>query len=362
MSTAHAGSKARGGGAALNPSELLGALKRNLTQLSTFNEIAKALTSTLEVKAVLQLIGEKGSQLLGADRWSLLLADDAGVLTFEIVVGPGAERLKSLAVVKGEGIAGTVYATGMARLVTDVRTDPDFAPRFDEATALTTKSVVAVPLAVRGRVLGVLELVNGPGAPDFTQDDLVAAAAIADFAAIALDNARNFQRIEELTLTDEHTGLGNARALRNALEREVERCRRFARPLSVLFFDLDHFKEVNDTHGHLVGSELLRQVGVALKETARAVDPAFRYGGDEFALLLLETNMEGAQRAGHRLLERFRRQRFTLAPGHERVLSISVGCASFPDHAQSAESLIAAADKAMYRVKRSGRNGVALPE
>ncbi|MBX7097852.1 MAG: sensor domain-containing diguanylate cyclase [Myxococcaceae bacterium] len=344
----------------MNPADLLGALQRNLKQLAAFNDIAKALTSTLELKEVLKVIGATGSQMLGAERWSLLLADEGGMLNFEIAVGPGAERLKALAVVAGEGIAGTVYATGKARLVADVKNDPDFAPRFDQVTALATKSIVAVPLAVRGRTLGVLELVNGPGSPDFTQDDLHAATAIADFAAIAIDNAQNFQRVQELTLIDEHTGLGNVRALKLQLEREVARCRRFARPLSVCFIDLDKFKQVNDTHGHLAGSNILRQVGGLLRETARAVDPAFRYGGDEFALLLLETNMEGAQRAGLRVLDELSRRAFEISPGVTVSLSASIGCASFPEHGQTAEGLIEAADRAMYRVKRSGRNGVAV--
>ena len=215
----------------MNPVDLLGAMKRTVEQLAAFNDIAKALTSTLEVEQVLTLIGQKVSGLLGAERWSLLLEGDDGMLHFEICVGPGSDRLKSLTVLAGEGIAGTVFTSGQPRLVADVHTDPDFAPRFDEETRLTTRSALAVPLISRDRVLGVLELVNGQGAPLFTDDDLRAASAIADFAAIAIANARNFRRVQELTEVDEHTGLYNARRLTSQLDIELKRCSRFGRPI-----------------------------------------------------------------------------------------------------------------------------------
>ncbi|MBS1149066.1 MAG: hypothetical protein H6Q89_764, partial [Myxococcaceae bacterium] len=266
----------------MNPADLLTAMKRTVEQLAAFNEIAKALTSTLEVDQVLGLIGEKVSGLLGAERWSLLLEGDDGMLHFEICVGPGSDRLKELTVLSGEGIAGTVFSAGKPRLVANVREDPDFAPRFDEETRLHTRSALAVPLISRGRVLGVLELVNGEGARLFTEDDLRAASAIADFAAIAIENARNFKRVEELTQVDEHTGLFNARKLSLELNAEVKRCQRFGRPISLLFIDVDHFKKVNDTRGHLAGSKALKLVGELLVDSARGVDTAYRYGGDEF--------------------------------------------------------------------------------
>ena len=198
------------------------------------------------------------------------------MLHFEICVGPGSDRLKQLTVLAGEGIAGTVFTAGKPRLVADVHQDPDFAPRFDEETRLHTRSALAVPLLSRGRVLGVLELVNGEGATLFTEDDLRAASAIADFAAIAIENARNFKRVQELTQVDEHTGLFNARKLTSEMEVEVKRCQRFGRPMSLLFIDIDHFKNVNDTRGHLAGSKALKLVGEVLTDSARGVDSAYR--------------------------------------------------------------------------------------
>ncbi len=344
----------------MNPADLLGAMKRTVEQLAAFNEIAKALTSTLEVDQVLNLIGQKVSGLLGAERWSLLLEGDDGMLHFEICVGPGSDRLRTLTVLAGEGIAGTVFTSGKPRLVADVHQDPDFAPRFDEETRLHTRSALAVPLMSRERVLGVLELVNGDGAPLFTEDDLRAASAIADFAAIAIVNARNFKQVQELTQVDEHTNLFNARKLSSQLEAELKRCQRFGRPISLLFLDIDHFKNVNDTRGHLAGSKALKLVGELLSESTRGVDSAYRYGGDEFALLLLETSPTGALIAAQRILDAFRGRTFDVGGGEPIKLTVSLGAASFPDHAMSALGLLEAADRAMYKAKAAGRDSVML--
>ncbi|HEX8818743.1 MAG TPA: GAF domain-containing protein, partial [Archangium sp.] len=146
----------------MNPADLLAAMTRTVEQLAAYNDIAKALTSTLDVREVLNLMMEKVRSLLRPRNWSLLLQDDrTGKLYFEIAVGEGAEVLKGLQLAPGEGIAGTAFATGTARLVEDVSHDPAFASRFDDASTFRTRSIVAVPLIARGQVLGVIELVNG---------------------------------------------------------------------------------------------------------------------------------------------------------------------------------------------------------
>jgi diguanylate cyclase (GGDEF)-like protein len=347
----------------MNPADLLSAMKRTVEQLAAFNEIAKALTSTLELREVLNLVMQKVSDLLQPRNWSLILQDErTGKLYFEVAVGEGAEALKSLQLQPGEGIAGAVFSTGLARLVDDVGGDPTFSPRFDQASAFRTRSILAVPLVARGRVLGIIELVNAPGDPPFTQDDLTTLTAIADYAAIAIDNARNFRRVQELTITDEHTGCFNSRHLRAQLDHEVKRSQRFHHPLSLVFLDLDHFKSVNDTHGHLVGSALLKEVGELLMASSRQLDLVFRYGGDEFALMLVETAPDGAMITARRLRDAFRSKRFMQAQGLELRLTASLGVATFPDHAHSATDLIRAADFAMYASKARGRDEVTLAE
>ncbi|MBK7859511.1 MAG: sensor domain-containing diguanylate cyclase [Archangiaceae bacterium] len=341
----------------MNPSELLGAMKRTVEQLAAFNQIAKALTSTLEVGEVLELVMEKVSELLQPESWSLLLEGPDGELYFEICVGPAAERLKSMKIPPGEGIAWSVFRAGKGRLVGDVRDDPDFSPRFDEQSDFQTQALIAVPLMLRGRALGVIELVNKKGAAPFDRDDLRAVTAIADYAAIAIENARNFRKVQELTLSDEHTGLYNSRFLISTLERETERAQRFARPVSVLFLDIDEFKQVNDTRGHLVGSAVLKALGKVLLDAVRSVDSVCRYGGDEFAVLLLETHLERARVVAERIRHAVAGHEFVIEGQPVRV-TVSVGYAAFPEHGKTARELLRAADTAMYAAKAAGRNAV----
>jgi diguanylate cyclase (GGDEF)-like protein len=344
----------------MNTSDLLMAMRRTVEQIAAFNELAKALTSTLEVREVLELVMQKVSELLEPANWSLILQDDAtGDLYFEVAVGEGASKLKEVRFRPGEGIAGTVFSTGEPWRVDDVRSEPHFARRFDEISDFRTRSILAVPLKVRGRALGVIELVNGADSAAFTAEDQQSVCAVADFAAIAIDNARNFQRVQELTLTDDHTGLYNARHLKNVLEQEVVRASRFNHPLSLIFLDLDFFKRVNDTHGHLVGSAVLREVGDLLQSAIRQVDSAFRYGGDEFAVLLVETDLAGALAVAERIREAFKHRRFLEDQGLGLTLSASHGVASYPRCAHDGTSLLQAADEAMYRVKAQGRDNVA---
>ena len=343
----------------MNAADLLTGMKRTVEQLAAFNEIAKALTSTLEVREVLSLVMQKVSELMRPNNWSLVLQDENGQLYFEICVGEGSEKLKDMRIKPGEGVVGSVFQSGKPRRVEDVGLDPAFARRFDDASAFQTKSLLAVPLCSKGRTLGVIELVNGANARAFTEDDLSIVGGIADYAAIAIENARNFRRVQELTITDEHTGLYNARHLRALLDTEVARAGRFHHPLSLIFLDLDGFKQVNDTHGHLVGSALLREVGALLTGAIRAVDAAFRYGGDEFAILLIETDAAAARIIGERVRDRFRETSFTGGQALEIRLTASVGIATFPDDAKTSVELLGAADRTMYRVKAMGRNAVA---
>jgi diguanylate cyclase (GGDEF)-like protein len=346
----------------MNAADLMAGMKQTVEQLAAFHEIAKALTSTLEIREVLTLVMQQVSQLMRPSNWSLLLVGDDGKLHFEICVGEGAEKLKGMRISPGEGIAGTVFQTGIGRLVDDVGADPGFARRFDDASGFPTKSLLAVPLKCRGKVLGVIELVNGVNQPPFTEEDLRTVSGVADYSAIAIENARNFQRVQELTITDEHTGLYNARHLRALLDMEVARALRFRHPLSLIFIDLDHFKKVNDTHGHLVGSALLKEVGQLLASLVRQVDSAFRYGGDEFAIVLLESDADAAKVVCERILERFRSRQFLAERGMAIKLGCSLGVASLPVHAKTALELIHAADQAMYRAKSLGRNGLFVSE
>jgi len=177
-------------------------------------------------------------------------------------------------------------------------------------------------------------------------------------AAVALDNALLLKRAEALSLTDDLTHLYNSRFLNQVLRRETKRASRSGRPLSLLFIDLDGFKSVNDTHGHLYGSRALVEAAAVIRGSARETDVVARFGGDEFALVLPDTGGEGAFAVGERIRDRIAEFRFLTGDGLDIHLTASVGVATLPDVAASAEELVQAADKAMYQVKETGKNGI----
>ncbi|HWU38819.1 MAG TPA: diguanylate cyclase [Candidatus Acidoferrum sp.] len=168
--------------------------------------------------------------------------------------------------------------------------------------------------------------------------------------------------LQQKTIQDDLTTAFNRRYLDAYLDEELERDRRYGRAFSILFFDLDHLKEVNDRHGHLAGSRVLREVAQLIQSKLRKSDRIFRYGGDEFVVTLPETGAEGALRVAHRLRRAVRSHHFLAAEGLVVGLTASFGVATFPHDGSSQEELIRSADQAMYRVKTHTRDGVAARE
>jgi diguanylate cyclase (GGDEF)-like protein len=334
-------------------------LVRREEELRVLMEIGKALTSSLDQQEILSVIMEKVSELLKPRVWSLLLIDEATEeLVFEIAVSPAAERLKGVRLKRGEGIAGWVALHGEPLLIPDVHRDERFAAKIDDSTHFTTRSIVCVPIKSRCRPLGVIQIINSLDQGSFTEGDLRILATIADYAAIAIENSHYFTKIRELVITDELTGLYNSRHFHEIVEYEIERSRRYATELSLAFIDLDHFKKVNDTHGHLVGSRLLAEFGALVAEQIRKVDMAVRYGGDEFVIILPNTAKKGAFTMVSNLRNRLKEHRFLADSGLHIAITASFGIATFPVDAQSKLDLIRVADRAMYEVKESTRDGI----
>jgi diguanylate cyclase (GGDEF)-like protein len=182
--------------------------------------------------------------------------------------------------------------------------------------------------------------------------------AVLEPPAIALDNALALQKAEALSVTDDLTRLYNSRYLNLVLRREAKRAMRSGRALSLLFIDLDGFKAVNDNHGHLNGGKALVEAGAIIRASARETDVAVRFGGDEFSVVLPDTAHEGAVSVAERIRDRIRVHRFLGSEGLVVKLTASIGVATLPDVAESAEELLRAADVAMYRVKDAGKNGI----
>ena len=337
-------------------------LTRHSQELTIFHDVAKALTSSLDLDSILQTIMDKMAEYFRPDTWSLLMVDETHEeLYFAIAVGDKAEALKNVRLKVGEGIAGWVAKNGEARVVPDVRTDPFFASRVDEATKWETRSVICVPLRSKLRVLGVIQLVNVDMAL-FGDPELFFLQALCDYAAIAIENARWVEKIQELTITDDCTGLYNARHLYKTLETEVYRSARFGYEFSILFIDLDHFKTVNDTHGHLVGSKLLAEIGYLVKAQLRLIDFAFRYGGDEFVVLLPQTGKDQALVVAKRLRDALRASSFCRDEGLNLNVRASIGLATYPHDARDAHDIIRQADEMMYLVKNTTRDNIGIAQ
>jgi len=336
--------------------------ERKIQEVGIFHDVAKALTSSLDLDSILQTIMEKMAEFFRPDTWSLLMVDqEKNELYFAIAVGTAAEALKNVRLKVGEGIAGWVAKHGERLIVPDVYSDPRFSKRIDEMTKCETRSIICIPLRSKLRVLGVIQLVN-VDMRNFGDQESFFLQSLCDYAAIAIENARAFEKIQELTITDDCTGLYNARHLHRTLETEVYRSSRFNYEFTVLFIDLDHFKQVNDTHGHLIGSKLLAEIGYLIKAQLRLIDYAFRYGGDEFVVLLPQTGKDAALFVARRLRDMLRTNTFCQEEGLNLNVRASIGVATYPHDAKTPQDIIRQADEMMYLVKNTSRDNIGVAQ
>jgi diguanylate cyclase (GGDEF)-like protein len=329
---------------------------RQMDHLRVFHEVARALTTSLELEEILGTIMQKMAQFFGPERWSLLMVDDtADELYYAIAVGENAESLKGLRVKMGDGVAGWVAQTGNPLVVPDVSLDPHwlaFSKRFPD---LNIQSIACVPVRSGNKTLGVIQLLN-------SKLDLLSEYSISflrilcDYAAIAIQNSRSMTLIQELTITDDCTGLFNARHLYTMLDEQVTLDAEF----TLLFVDLDHFKTINDTHGHLVGSRLLAEVGGLMKRSLGPNCASFRYGGDEFVALMPGTGKTFGVEAALKLRDDLRGARFLEGAGLSLKISGSFGMATFPEDGHTVPTILRAADTMMYEAKNATRDNVAV--
>lgn len=330
-------------------------------ELDFFEEVSKTLTSSLELSAVLRTIMKKTKNLIRAEACSILLVDEeTGDLVFEKTTTKKekGKRIRKERLKLGEGIAGWVAQEQVPVIVPDVSKDPRFNPRIGMESDFRAKSIMCVPINNKGNILGVLEIVNKTNHEPFTKDDLALILRIVDHAAIAIERAALYQKMAELSITDDLTKLFNTRYLNRTLEIELTRAARHHTSLSLIFMDIDHFKNINDNYGHLVGSKLLVEMGQLLLKSLRTVDIVARYGGDEFVMVLPQTSPKNALQIAERMRRSIEHNVFLKKDGYSFKMTASFGVASYPESARSKEDLMKLADEAMYRVKNQTRNGV----
>jgi diguanylate cyclase (GGDEF)-like protein len=333
-----------------------------LDDLLVFHRLARSLTSSLDLRTILRTILDHMERQIQADLWMLLMLDDERrELHYAIAAGGEETALRDLRVKVGEGVAGWVAQHGETLIVPETVSDPRLnatdATHLRKGDARRVRSVIALPLKGRTGTLGVIEILN-PRAGQMDDYTIAFLHILADHAAIAIENANDHAHIQQLTITDDTTGLYNVRHLYDALGNELDTCLRLALPVSLAFLDLDRFKLVNDEHGHLIGSELLARTGERLRELSRARDLCFRYGGDEFAILMPETGPEAALAQMSALNKALMGTTFRMSNGIELSVCASVGVATAPADGTSMHAIIAAADARMYQVKANGRGAV----
>jgi len=321
----------------------------------TLREAGLTLSTKLEFKQVSPLILDLMSRVIPFDVGAFLTTEGTE-LKLAAIKGPeetqaltgrmypvGGNRLCNLAI------------QGMRPLISLISGPEDILLPLPES--LGVHSFLGVPVVFRDHVTGLIALYNS-GRRRFAEGDSRVAELFANQVAIALDNSRRVEQMERQAVTDQLTNLYNRRAFADMAEKEVGRARRYQRPLALILFDIDHFKQVNDTHGHLVGDRVLRILTDKVTKTTRSTDFVCRYGGEEFIVLMPEAGRDEALAMAERLREMVSGITVVAAEG-TLSLTISLGVAALrPTDDETLEGLISRADKAMYEAKAAGRNTV----
>lgn len=332
-------------------------------ELTVLYESAETVATVMNLEEVSRLILEQAAEILDVAHASLMLLNDEGD-TLEVVAAKGQrdDTIGKVTVPIGEEISGRVAQTGKPILIEDLQKHPEFGrqARADEEWT----SLISVPLKVRDRILGVLNVNNKLNGEPFTSGDLKMLMALAQLAAISIQNARTYQN----AITDRLTSLYNYGYFREQLDRQIEDCRQHSDTLCLLMFDIDHFKNFNDVNGHELGNVALVGVASLCMDNSRQAgdrmpDLVARYGGEEFMVLLRGVTLQRASEVAERIRQAVETRHF---PGGENQpagkVTISIGVAAFPHHSDNGDELINSADEALYEAKRGGRNRVCVAQ
>ncbi|RJR27719.1 MAG: sensor domain-containing diguanylate cyclase [Candidatus Latescibacterota bacterium] len=324
----------------------------------TFTEVASLISSGKDNRIIFQKILDNALTILPSRKVYLILLDNHRIVKY---TGQTQERGKKVTVEdlpESAGIvnwlqreyeesktADNVFSLDLSILANEFLRDED-----------ASSTVISAPLMAKNALFGIILAMNDPLRRRFTEEDIHLLTVMANHAAIAFENYLLYKKLEMESITDGLTGIYNYRFLIRSIHLEIKRASRFGYPFSYLMMDVDNLKEYNDRYGHLSGSRALKDIAGVVTRSCREIDLVAKYGGDEFALLLPQTTLDGALRLGERILEAVREFKFD--ERREGLLTCSIGAAVYPDDARTVETLIERADAALYAAKSKGKNGI----
>jgi diguanylate cyclase (GGDEF)-like protein len=340
-------------------------LETRRQSFNQFYEFLRSVASTLDSQQTYEAVLAKFSEMMGAERCSLMiLNEESNELALEATLGARLDGPMPIRVKLGEPIAGAVLASGAAMLVQDAEHDSR-VPRARPGR-YKTRSFISFPIAFGPRKVGVVNLTDRVGGMPYDNEDLALLELMSPHLALIIDRTewhRKAEMFQRMSLTDPLTGLPNRRYLEERLFEEVERSKRYSTPLSFMIIDVDHFKGYNDIYGHTNADRVLSQTALVLRGSTRAIDMSARFAGDEFCIVLPETEPADAARIAERLRIAVSQTEYHSEQGEMMGrVTISAGISSFGPSRQSPLAIIETADRALYQAKTRGRNCVAMYE
>jgi diguanylate cyclase (GGDEF)-like protein/PAS domain S-box-containing protein len=336
---------------AIDKARLFETVQRQAVEAETLRQAASVVNSALDLQHVLDRILTELNKVVYYDSASVFFVEEDHLRIVAMRGFPDPQQFLNRTYPLEDPLLEEVKMSGGPLILFDAQADPRFE-RWGETNHV--HGWLSVPLFVHGNCIGFLTLDNrNPGA--YNTDHAKLAQVFANQAAIAIENARLFEQVQRLAVTDPLTHLHNRRYFFEVAHREMERARRYQSPLSLIMIDIDRFKEVNDTHGHLIGDMVLKTIAERLKAQLREIDILCRYGGEEFVILLPDTTLEAVYQVAERLRQAIIQTPIQADDRQVRVTT-SLGVAYMDAECSQIDDLIRYADQALYQAKSAGRN------
>lgn len=335
---------------AIENSKLFKRMDTLIVNLERVNRISSNLTSFLDIDSMLNYLVKEIKDNFGYVNVTVWFYTEDGQMEVKAFSGYKKDYLNEyqISISSGEGITGWVAENDVPVIVKDTSTDPRYIGRND-----VILSEIAVPLKISNHIIGVLN-VEKEGLNSLDDNDLRIISIIGSHLSTAIDNTFKYEETEKLAVTDGMTGMFNYRYFISRLKEELERSKRLDIPLSLIMIDIDYFKEINDTYGHIVGDKIIKELADLLRSIVRKGDIVTRYGGDEFFIILPGSSKAFTLKLSKRIMNKVNEFDFTKSIN----ITLSIGTVTYPSDASTMDSLLRWVDDALYSAKKKGRNRV----